>query len=568
MVFLKEKIRELVAKAATQKFPGELLDIKVEYPGDPSHGDYSSNVALDLGKKMKMNPRALAQELAQMIQKPEWIEKIETAGAGFLNFYLAPKFFEDFLDEVKKAGDDYGKSEVGKGKTVVTDTSHPNVAKPMGVHHLLSTIIGNAISRILAAVGYTVVRDNYLGDYGTQFGKLLYAYKTWGDEATVKKDPIPELLKLYVKFHEEVEKDEQLEDKGRAEFKKLEQGDAQNRKLWKWVVELSLQEFQKIWDRLDVSFDFIHGESFYEDKMQAIVDMGTSRGIFVKGEKGALIAPLKDPNIPPCIIQKSDGASLYATRDLARIQYWEETWHPVLMLNVVDMAQELYFRQLFEVTGMLKLTEARNLHIAFGRMRFPEKRMSTRKGDIILLEELLDEAQALALKIVEEKNPDLPAAAKKEVAKKVGVGSVKYAVLAQNRLTDVTFTWDKMLSLEGNSAPYLQYAYARAKSILRKGSEKRSGKMALLHEPAELALARLLPKFPEVVALSAAEFKPNLIANYLFELASRFSSFYAACDVLNAEPEVREARLKLVEAFTVVTKNGLKLLGIQVNEEM
>lgn len=564
MAFLKDKIRELVGQERG------LGQIKIEYPAEAAHGDYACAAAFELAKKEKKPPRQAAEELLKSIVRPDWIERMEIAGAGFINFFIAPNFLTEFLFQIKKAGPNFGCSEIGKGKTVVTDISHPNVAKPMGVHHLLSTIIGNALNRMFAAVGYNVVRDNYLGDWGTQFGKLIYAYKTWGDEKTVKKDPIPELLKLYVKFHEEAERDTALEEKGRAEFKKLEEGDGENRKLWKWVVDLSLQEFHKIWARLGVKFDVIHGESFYEDKMAEIIDLGIKKKIFVTGEGGALIAPLADPNMPPCIIRKSDGATLYATRDLARTKYWEETWHPDLMVMVTDSAQMLHFKQFFEVSRTLNITDAQNVHVVFGRMRFPEKRMSTRKGNIVLLEELLDEVEEGAYQIVCEKNPDLSEAKKREVARRVGIGSVKYAVLSQNRLTDVTFTWDKMLSLDGNSAPYLQYVHARACSILRKSTQK-SGKGAdgyVLKEPRELLVARLLPKFPEIVAYAAAEFKPNLIANYLFELACRFNGFYAEVPVLKAEPAAREVRLCLVEAVATVLKNGLNLLGIEAPEEM
>ncbi|MBI2638325.1 arginine--tRNA ligase [Candidatus Peregrinibacteria bacterium] len=560
MVFLKDKIRELIG------FP----HAKIEYPTEATHGDYACAIAFELAKQEKKSPRQAAEELMKKIKRPDWIERIEIAGAGFINFFLSPKFLTAFLAEIKKEATQFGQSDIFRGKTVATDISHPNVAKPMGVHHLLSTIIGDSLNRIFAAVGYKVVRDNYLGDWGTQFGKLIYAYKTWGDEVAVQKNPIPELLELYVKFHDEAERDPNLEDLGRLEFKKLEQGDAENRKLWKWVVDLSLKEFHKIWNRLDVKFDFIHGESFYEDKMQAIIDCGIKEKIFVEGERGALIAPLDDANKPPCIIRKSDGATTYATRDLARVKYWEDEWHPDLMVMVVDMAQILHFQQFIEVAEKLKLTKAQNIHIPFGRMQFPEKRMSTRKGNIVLLEELLDEAQEGAYKIVCEKNPELSDKQKRAVARQVGIGSVKYAVLAQNRMTNVTFTWEKMLSLEGNSAPYVQYVHARACSILRKQDGKKivSKQEYILKEPSELAVARLLPKFPEVVAHAAQEFKPNLIANYLFELASRFNTFYASVQVLQAEEDARAARLALTESVATTLKNGLALLGIEAPEEM
>lgn len=575
MVFLQDKIRDLVEKTVQAAAPGFSGKIKIEYPADFSHGDFATAVAFEISKLEKKSPREVAESLAKAMELPAWISKAEVAGAGFVNFFLAPEFLTEFLGEIHKAGPAWGLCEKEKGRTVVTDTSHPNVAKPMGVHHLLSTIIGNSLNRILAAVGYRVIRDNYLGDWGTQFGKLIYAYKMWGDEKVVKRDPIPELLKLYVKFHDEVERETAekkpavLEEAGRAEFKKLEEGDMENRKLWERVVDLSLQEFHTIWKRLDVSFDFIHGESFYEDKMAEIIEMGVARKIFVKGEGGALIAPLRDPNMPPCIIKKSDGATLYATRDLARTKYWEDTWHPNLMVMVVDSAQTLHFRQFFEVAEKLKITDAQNVHVIFGRMSFPEKRMSTRKGNIILMEEVLDEAEERAYEIVKEKNPDLKEEVKREVARQVGIGAVKYAVLAQNRLTDVTFTWDKILSLDGNSAPYLQYAHARARSILRKaGREVGGGSAYVLKETQELALAHLLPKFPEVVYFAAQEFKPNLIANYLYELAGRFSSFYATSPVIDATQGVRSARLALTEAVALTLKNGLNLLGIQVPDEM
>lgn len=570
MRHLKDKIREFIEKEVAKNYPEAKVQVKVEYPGDATHGDYSSNVAFGLGKFLGKNPKQIAEELAKNFTKPSWISRVDCAGAGFLNFHLAPEFLSDFVNEVIKEDESFGNCELGKGKTIVTDTSHPNVAKPMGVHHLLSTIIGNSLNRIFAASGYKVIRDNYLGDWGTQFGKLIYAYKTWGNEDEIKNNPIPELLKIYVKFHDEAEKNPAIDDLGRAEFKKLEEGDSENTKLWKWIVDLSLKEFQKIYDRLDITFDYIHGEGFYQDKMQSIIDLGIKKKIFVEGEKGSLIAPLDHLKLPPCIIKKSDGATLYATRDLARTKYWEDTWHPDLMVMVVDSAQMLHFKQFFEVARLLGITKAPNIHVVFGRMSFPEKRMSTRKGNIILMEEVLDEAVELAYKVVCEKNSELSDEKKKLIAEKVGIGSIKYAILSQNRLTDVTFTWDKMLSLDGNSAPYLQYVYARAKSVLRKAGEVApSQKIAILKEPQEIAVARLLPKLPEVVELAAQEFKPNLIANYLFELACRFNAFYATVPILQANaPEVLNARLNLVSAVAVAIENGLKLFGIEAPEEM
>lgn len=569
MEFISDKIKELIAACGIER-----VKIQLEYPSSAAHGDYATAAAFEMAKKEKISPRAAAERIAASIKKPDWISKIEAAGSGFVNFTLTPEFLAQNIEEIIKYGGDYGTSAAHKGQTAVTDSSHPNIAKPMGAHHLLSTIIGAALNNMFAATGYKVVRDNYIGDWGTQFGKLIYAYKKWGDRKKIDADPIPELLKLYVKFHEEAEEDPALEAAARAEFKLLEEGDKSVRMLWQWIVNESILEFHKLYSRLGVSFDVIHGESFYENKMAEIIELGIKKKVFMEGDGGALIAPLNDKNSPPCLIRKSDGATLYATRDLARTKYWEDTWHPDLMVIVADSAQILHFKQFFEVAAKLGLTRARNEHIIFGRMRFPESSMSTRKGNIILMEALLDEAEERALAIVKEKNPELSDKQKREVSVTVGIGAVKYAILSQNRLTDVTFTWEKMLSLEGNSGPYLQYAHARAKSILGKAdisviaSPAKAGRSNLYSEPQELALARLLPKFPEAVLRAADEFKPNLITNYLFETASAFNTFYAVVPVLNAGPAVRASRLALTEAASIVLKNGLALLGIEAPEEM
>ena len=583
-MFIRDQIQELVRGAAMVAFSqADLSEINVEYPAELTHGDYSTNVALILAKQVSLKPREVAEKIVEELKKggTKILSKIEIAGPGFINFFLSPEYLIGECQGILVHSSSFGNSDYKNGKTIVTDTSHPNVAKPMGVHHLLSTIIGNSINRILAAVGYKVIRDNYLGDWGTQFGKLIWAYKNWGDEVVVKSDPIPELQKLYVRFHNEVETRPELDDLGRAEFKKLEAGGGENRKLWKWIVDLSIEQFTEIWSRLGVSFDYIHGESFYEDKMQEIIDMGIQKGLFVEGEKkagttgaGALIFKFEHEKYPPCIIRKSDGATIYATRDLARTKYWQDTWHPDLMVIVADTAQELHFKQFFEVAHALGITNAPNIHAWFGRMSFPEKRMSTRKGNIILMEELLDEAEEMAGEVVNEKNPNLGEAQRKEVARVVGIGAVKYAVLAQNRQTNVIFTWDKMLSLDGNSAPYLQYVFARAWSILRKSGVTDLEQLIdekmnpLLVEQTEVTLSRLVIRLPEIISFAADELKPNLLTNYLFQVASQFNSFYSAVNVMKTEGALKQARLALVGSTIVVLKNGLALLGIEAPMEM
>ncbi|NIA02200.1 MAG: arginine--tRNA ligase, partial [Nitrospirae bacterium] len=439
----------------------------------------------------------------------------------------------------------------------------------LGVHHLLSTIIGQSLYNIYKFLGYNCIGLNYIGDWGTQFGKLTYAYKEWGDKKTIEKNPIDELLKLYVKFHEEAEKNPELEQKGRDEFKKLEEGDKENTKLWKWICKVSLEEVQKTYDNLGgIHFDLIQGESFFNDKMGAILEEGKKDKVFEKGEEGALIIKFENEKYPPYLVQKSDGASLYATRDLAQMKYREETWHPEKILLVIDVAQSLYLQQLFETTEMMGLTKAEPVHVVFGRMQFKDKKMSTRKGNIVLLDEVLKEAVEKAKKIVEEKNRDLKN--KDEVAHKVGIGAVKYTILSQNRTTNITFDWEKMLSLEGNSAPYLQYTYARAKSILRKTGKIETQEEETTEKITEktATLLRHLVKFKEYIVYTAQEYKPNILANYLHELAQKFNSFYNNVPVLRAPEKEREARLKIVEATSQVLKNGLTLLGVELTEEM
>lgn len=565
---LKEKFKEALEKAKAHAFPEPNRTlISIEHPPEERLGDYSTPVALAIGKAVKKNPMEVAEKIVQCLELPEEFEQASIAKPGFINVRITPAALANLCATIVQEGEKYGATGEGEGKTVVTDISHPNIAKPMGVHHLLSTVIGNALNRMFAFLGYTVIRDNYLGDWGTQFGKLIYAYKTWGNKEAVQKNPIQELLALYVRFHNEAEKDKTLDDSGREEFKKLENGDAENHELWQWIVAVSLKEFREIWNMLDVSFDVINGESFYQDKMEPILQRGIAEKIFVEGERGALICEFPDEGYPPAVVRKGDGATLYHTRDLARIKYWEETWHPDLMVNVVDVAQKLYFQQLFVMAEKLKLTKAKNVHVSFGRMQFPEGRMSTRKGTVVRLDEVLKEAVSRARKIVEEKNPDC--AGKEAIAKAVGIGAVKYAVLAQHRQTDVIFTWEKMLSLEGNTAPYVQYAHARAKSILKKQTTELPGKNPTFTEEAEYSLLRRCECFPEILPAVLKEYAPHILTNYLFDLATAFNSFYHKVPVLKAETkEKRESRLALVKAVAIVLKNGLHLLSIEAPEEM
>ncbi|MFA7686138.1 MAG: arginine--tRNA ligase, partial [Candidatus Gracilibacteria bacterium] len=568
---LKQRIKFVLEKAIMVAFPQILRpEVKIDDANSLEHGDYSCNVAMHLTKLLQMPPLKIAEEIIKKIPQKEF--RVGIAGPGFINFYISEKILKEEVTKILKEKSDYGKSSVGKEKTVVMDYSSPNIAKPLGVHHLLSTIIGQSLYNIFDSLGFKCVAINHIGDWGTQFGKLIYAYKKWGNKEEIEASPIPELLKLYVKFHDEAEKDATLEDHAREEFKKFEEGDEENRNLWKWFVDESLQEIEKTYNELGgVKFDYVMGESFYEDKMEDLLKDGKERDIFVKGNEGAYVVNYDDPNMSPFVVQKKDGTTLYSTRDFATLKYRINEWHPVRVLYVVDVSQSLHFKQLFTAAKRFPWYHGEGEHVIFGRMQMKDAKMSTRKGNVVLLDDVLEEAIKRSLALIEEKSPNLEN--KAVAAKKVGIGAVKYSILSQNRTTDITFDWDKMLTLEGNSSPYLQYAYARARSIMRK-SDIKGEEGDFKQDPENTAekinnLIRLLPKYAEHVAISAQEYKPNLISNYLYELAQNFNSFYNTVPVLKASKKTDKAyRLKIVKAVSQVLENGLRLLGIEVLEEM
>lgn len=568
---LRVKLKNLLAQALKKAYPKLKTGIVMEYPATEEHGDYASNIALALTKILKTSPREIAEKIISKLPKNDLIANVDIAGPGFINFFLSETALMQELKEAIDKKDHYGNLTLGKKRKIIVEYSQPNIAKPLGVHHLLSTIIGQSIYNIYRKLGFGAISINHIGDWGTQFGKLIYAYKKWGDKKTIEKDPINELLKLYVKFHEESEKDTSLEDFGRAEFKKFEEGDKENQKLWQWFVDESLKEINKTYDLLGgIHFDYIHGESFYKDKMDPIFEDGKKKGVFEKGEEGAYVINFDDPNIPTVPIRKKDGTTLYITRDFATLKYRIDTFKPVRILYVVDLAQTLHFKQLFAGAEKLGWYNGCGVHVWFGRMHFKDGEMSTRKGKVVLLNDVIEEAIKRARKIIEEKNSELKD--KEQVARAIGIGAVKYNILSQNRTSDITFDWDRMLSLEGNSAPYLQYSYARARSILRK-KDAEINEEAIKEAPdaAEKigSLLRLLPKFKEQIIEAAREYKPNLISNYLYDLAQNFNSFYNTVTVLRAaNAEDREKRLQLVEAVSQILKNGLALLGVEVVEEM
>lgn len=601
---VKQQLEEELSKAVkglcdTLGFCSKLFyePVKVESPKDKSHGDYATSIALKLGKSINKTPREMFEMIQKNLPSLPYIEKVDFAEPGFMNFTVSKKSLEHELQKILKAKEHYGRINLGEGKRAMVEFSSPNIAKPLGVHHLLSTLLGQALSNILGYCNYSVITANYLGDWGTQFGKLIYAFKQWGDREAVEKDPINELLKLYIRFHDEVEKDAALEEKGREEFKKLEEGDDQNRNLWRWIREESIKDLDRLYARLGVNFQEYLGESMYEEGSQQILEEGKQKGVFVEGEKGATIVKFDNDEMPPYLVQKADGTTLYSTRDLASIKDRIERFHPSKIVYVVDVAQSLHFRQLFATAQKLGMTEAELVHVIFGRMQLPEGRMSTRKGTVILLDELIAEAVERALKVVNEKSQALTDAEKAFIAEGVALGAIKYHVLAQNRETNLTFDWDRMLALDGNTAPYLQYSYARAESILRKAKDEAHVAPASLPEgidesqtdlftlvaekkgengseeafghKTELDLLRMLLKFTDTIEAAAETYKPNLISNYLFELSQAFNGFYQEVQVLNTEnADLRQSRLNLVAGFAQVLKNGLHLLGITAFEKM
>ncbi len=570
-----KNLRELILESIkVAGFESGLNEIQLAQTKTLEHGHFSTNIAMLLANKYGKRPQEVAESIKAELEKESVFTKVEIAGPGFINVLVEQNFYTTVCQAIVNSLDDYLEEELdleSNKKTVVIEYSSPNIAKPLGAHHLLSTIIGDSLAQLFRRYSYKVIAENYPGDMGTQFGKLIYAIRTWGDESTIEKEPIDELLKLYVRFHNEAEKDPSLEDFGRTEYKKFEEGDAENRKMWEKIVDWTFADIQPLYDRLGIRFDAVHGESFFEDKMEAVLKEGRSKGVFVDGEKGSWIVMPDDPKDPPALVKKSDGTTLYLTRDLAQVEFFEKEYHPDLMVWAVDVAQSFHFNQRFQVARKLKLTGAELKHVEFGRMQFKDGAMSTRKGNIIKLKEVLDEAVERSVALIEQKGAGLSDAEKQELARIMGIGAVKYNILHQNRVSNITFDWDQMLSMEGNSAPYLMYTVARAKSILRKAEIKvdDTEKYELsLNSSHETQVALGVIGFAEALKRAVEEFKPNHIANYLYHLAQSFNAFYNALPVLKAESKEKETRLLLIASVIQVMETAFGLLGLEVPEKM
>ncbi len=565
MVF-KSEIKEAIKEAVKELYQID-IDPVVEHPAQEEHGDYSTNVAMVLADRLEKKPLDIAEEIKDAVSKSL---RTDVASPGFINFRISEEALLGEVNRINELKNSYGSSDTGKGKTVVVDYSAPNIAKRFGVGHLRSTIIGQALYNLYSFIGYKTIGDNHLGDWGTQFGVLLAEIKD--SKAKVEDLTVDDLEKMYVDFHQKAEKDPQFMDKARSWFKKLEEGDKEVRRIWKAVVDVSLKEFDWVYDLLGVDIDYAYGESFYGDKMPAVISEVRERGLSKKSA-GAEIVEFED--MPPTILVKSDGATTYFTRDLATIKFRIDEWDPQIIIYEVGADQTLHFRQVFETANKLSWSKDREfVHVAHGLIRFKkEGKMSTRRGQTIKLEEVLNESVSRARKLVEDSKTGkgLSSKQKDEIAKAVGVGAVKYFDLSHHPKSDIVFSWESMFLLEGNSAPYLQYTYARALSVLDK--EKTDKPQATSRKPlaseAEVPLLRWLYRFPEILEEAAASYSPNLLCNYLFELAQRFNSFYADVPIIKAEGvELQRLRLAITAATAQVLKNGLGLLGIEAPERL
>ena len=541
------------------------IEKAIEIPPQGKMGDYAFPCFL-LASKMKKPPAQIAAELGKSIQHP-YIEHVDVVGP-YVNFFLNRQAVgRKIIDEILKKKARYGDLSIGQGENITIDLSSPNIAKPFSMGHLRSTVIGNALANIVEKCGFTSVKINHLGDWGTQFGKLITAYKMWGDEERVKANPIQELLALYVRFHEEAEKDFELEEEGRHWFKKLEDGDEEALYLWKWFRTASLKEFGRIYQLLGIEFDSYHGEAFYNDKMEAVIKELEEKNLLTESD-GAMVVRLEESNLPPCLIKKSDGATLYATRDLAAALYRKREYHFAKSFYVVGGEQALHFKQLFLVLKKMGYTWADELyHIPFGMMLKDGKKMSTRKGKIVLLEEVLHDAIKAARDAIESRNPNLEN--KDEIAQMVGVGAVIFHDLKNDRLNDIEFSLEAMLTFEGETGPYLQYTYARTCSLLRKSHVPNShtSLYEVFEDDKVWSIIFLLSRFEEVIASAFFELNPSRIAKYLLDLSQQFNKYYGTVKILE-ENDGLVARLKLVKATSIVLREGLRLLGIGTPERM
>lgn len=539
----------------------------LETPPSADMGDYALP-CFKLAKTLRKAPAAIADGIAQQMERPAWLSRVESV-KGYLNFFLDRALLvESVLAPVMEQGGRYGSSDMGGGRTVCIDYSSINIAKRFHIGHLPSTVLGHALYRLNNFMGYKSVGINHLGDWGTQFGKMIAAYKRWGSREMVEEGGVDALSSLYVRFHAEAEENKALEDEGRAWFKKIEDNDEEAMSIFSWFKEITLKDAMKTYDLLGISFDSYAGESFYNDKMDRVIDELEAKGLLVESE-GAKVVRLDDYQMPPCMILKKDGATLYATRDIAAALYRKDTYDFAKCLYVVAYQQNLHFKQWFKVIELMGYDWYNELeHVAFGMVSFEGQTLSTRKGRVVYLDDLLQGALEKARAIIEEKNPDLPN--KDEVARQVGIGAVVFTSLFNNRIKDIDFWWDRALNFDGETGPYVQYTYARCCSLLRKGGYQPGPcDYSLLTDDEALALVKVLEAFPQVVEEACRRNEPYLLTRHMVALAQAFNRYYIEHRILEEQDEAgNHARLTLTAAARQVIKTGLWLLGIEAPEQM
>ena len=555
---LKSKIEDLTLE--------EIVEL-IEIPPNSDMGDYAFP-CFKLAKVFRKAPNMIASDLAENIAAEGAISKVEPAG-GYVNFFVnKSQLAKTVINDVLTKGKKYGHSDLGKDKTVVIDFSSPNIAKPFHIGHIRTTVIGNALYKIYDSQGYETVRVNHLGDYGTQFGKLIVAFKLWGSKEAVEANPIPELLKLYIQFHDEAEKHPEMEDEARAWFTKLENGDKEAKELWQWFRDESLKEFARVYDLLDIEFDSYNGESFYSDKMDRVIDIIKDKELLEESQ-GTNIVDLEAYNMPPALITKNDGSTLYMTRDLAAALYRKENYNFEKCIYVVGSQQSLHFQQLFKVLELVGFEWAKDMiHVPFGMVAIEEGTMSTRKGRVVFLEDVLRQAIEKTKETMLEKNPN--AQNVEEIAKQVGVGAVVFQELSNSRIKDYTFSWERTLSFEGETGPYVQYTHARCCSVLRKANEEVSTDIDynLISDADSAEVLKLIASFNKQILVALRKNEPHIVTRFVLDLAQAFNKFYHENPILVEDAELRKARIALVAATRQTIENALALLGMGAPERM
>ena len=555
---LKEKIEDLTLE--------EIVAL-IEVPPNKEMGDFAFP-CFKLAKVFRKAPNMIAADLAENIEDNGAISKVMPLG-GYVNFFVnKSQLAETVINDVLTKKEKYGHTDLGQGKAVVIDFSSPNIAKPFHIGHIRTTVIGNALYKIYDSQGYNVVRVNHLGDYGTQFGKLIVAFKLWGSKEAVEANPIPELLKLYVKFHDEAEQKPEMEDEARAWFTKLENGDEEAKALWQWFRDESLKEFARVYDLLDIEFDSYAGESFYSDKMDVVIEQLKEKGLLVQSQ-GTNVVDLEEYNMPPALITKNDGSTLYMTRDLAAAIYRKNTYDFDKCIYVVGSQQSLHFQQLFKVLELMGYEWSKDLiHVPFGMVALEEGTMSTRKGRVVFLEDVLKQAVEKTKEIVLSKNPN--AKNVDQIAKQVGVGAVVFQELSNSRIKDYTFSWSRTLSFEGETGPYVQYTHARCCAVLRKAEEEVTTDINydLLSDGDGAEVLKVIGSFNKSILAAMRKNEPHIITRFVLDLAQAFNKFYHDNPILVEDAELRKARLALVAATRQTIENALALLGMHAPERM